>query len=105
MGFAVFQERDGARPIVVAQGDVDVATADELTAAIGRARAEGDEVWVDLTDVEFMDSTGITALLTGNREGALVIICPPGPARRVLEISGVDGVLRLRDDRGSAAQA
>jgi hypothetical protein len=30
------------------------------------------------------------------------VICPPGPVRRVLEISGVDAVLEVFPDRATA---
>jgi anti-sigma B factor antagonist len=104
MAFAVIHEHDGRRPMIVAQGEVDVATGDEFAAAIARAQTNGEEVWVDLSEVEFMDSTGVTALLVRRRAGALVVVCPPGPVRRVLEISGVERLLCVRDDRSAPAQ-
>ena len=53
----VQQACDGTGPIVHVEGEVDIVTAPELRA--GLAPLEGDVV-VDLTGVEFLDSTGIS---------------------------------------------
>jgi anti-anti-sigma factor len=67
-------------------------------------------LWIDLSETEFMDSTGIHLMLdTVRRLSALnrrvAIICPAGRIRRVLDISGAASVLPLYDDRASAHQA
>jgi anti-anti-sigma regulatory factor len=44
-------------------------------------------VRVDLTAVEFMDSSGLNALVSADRTLArLVLVCPPGPGRRALNV-------------------
>ena len=55
---------------------------------------------VDLSGVTFIDSTGLGALMRAHqrlrRQGrALSLICPAGPARRALEVSGLVGVLPI----------
>jgi anti-anti-sigma factor len=107
--FDVGEERDGSRLVLAPRGEVDLATVDGLENAIARAAgSEIADVWVDLSDVDFIDSTGLTALLAGHRaltgDGVrrFTIICPEGPVRRALEISGLDGVLRVCHDRASA---
>ena len=44
-----------------------------------------------------MDSTGLSALVTGHRalDGRLVVICPDGAARRALDVSGLDELIRV----------
>ena len=99
--FEVSEARDGDRVVLAVSGEIDLGTVGELRDALVRAGESGaPEVLVDLSDVDFMDSTGLSALVIAHRSmGAdarwLVIICPPGPARRALEVSGLDGVLRL----------
>jgi anti-sigma B factor antagonist len=96
-----FQEL-GPRVMLVVSGDIDMATVGALRDALERAVAVADEVWVDLSGVEFMDSTGLTALVTTHHElnfgrGSLTVICPRGPVLRSLEVSGLHHVLHVRD--------
>jgi anti-anti-sigma factor len=96
--FHVEVSPDGRRATLAARGEIDLATVDRLHDAIERASATGAaEVWVDLSDVDFMDSTGLSALVVGHRAlpGRFVVICPDGPPRRALEISGLHEVLRM----------
>jgi anti-anti-sigma factor len=82
-------------------GDIDIDTARHLTerlnALIGNPSAAP---VVDLSGVTFIDSTGLGALMRAHqrlrRQGrALALICPAGPARRALEVSGLVGVLPI----------
>jgi anti-sigma B factor antagonist len=103
------ESRIGHRLVLAAEGEVDIASADELRAALTAAVESGAaEIWLDLTAVEFMDSTGITAvvdargLLDGRR---FAVICPDGPVRRVFEISGVDRAIAIHATRSDAHAA
>ncbi|HJZ62131.1 MAG TPA: STAS domain-containing protein, partial [Miltoncostaeaceae bacterium] len=56
-------------------------------------------VYVDLSEVSFIDSRGLGALLAANersREGAapVRIFEPSDPVRRLLEVAGLQGVLK-----------
>jgi anti-sigma B factor antagonist len=96
--FHVEVSGDGRRAVLAARGEIDLATVDYLRDAIERAtETSAGEVWVDLSDVQFMDSTGLSALVVGHRAlpGRFVVICPDGPPRRALEISGLHEVLRM----------
>ena len=65
---------------------------------------------VDLSDVVFMDSTGL-ALLMNARSRAMrngqgfAIVCPRGPISRVFEIADMVESLRVFPDRESAMLA
>jgi anti-anti-sigma regulatory factor len=55
-----------------------------------------------------MDSSGLNVLLRarailGRADRALVLVCPPGPARRVLEVAGIVDLLAPFDTRPQAA--
>jgi anti-anti-sigma factor len=92
--FAQFQV--GHRTVLAASGEIDVATAPELVEAAAAVLASGAlDVWLDLSEVTFMDSTGVKVLL--DTRGAL-----SGTGRRVLQIAGVEGDLPLFADRASA---
>jgi anti-sigma B factor antagonist len=103
--------RVGHRSVLAVSGELDLATAGTLQAAIEHAVASGAaDVWVDLSRVPFMDSTGLRVLLVAQallreRSKSLAIICPPGAVRRVFEISGVDRSLAIHPDRATAHAA
>jgi anti-anti-sigma factor len=106
-GFEVLKEQDGARVVVAASGEVDMATVGGLRAELEQAVASGAEVWVDLTDVDFIDSTGLSALVIAHRamsDGTrrFAVICPDGPARRALEVCGLGELLHVFDSRDAA---
>jgi anti-sigma B factor antagonist len=99
------ERRVGHRLVLCAAGEVDIATVDALRTALARgAQAGVAEVWLDLTDVAFMDSTGLTAVLQAHRDGVprLALICPDGPVRRLLEIAGFDRLVPIHASRSAA---
>ena len=108
-GFVVESAPLGGAPCVLVRGEVDIETAPDLTAALDAAiRETRGALVVDLSHVAFLDSSGVNVLLRaravlGREERALVIVCPPGPARRVFEVAGIADVLELFDSREYAA--
>ena len=76
-------------------GELDLATVPRVSAALSAEPVAGARaVVVDLAGVTFMDSTGLAALLDFERElaapgGRLVLACPEGPARLLLDVTGV----------------
>jgi anti-sigma B factor antagonist len=102
--------REGADVLSV-EGEIDIATAPRLLAALNEIVAEAvRSVVVDLTSVGFMDSTGLALLinthrrLTRARKG-FAVVCPAGPLLRVFEITAMVDTLRVCPDRESASQA
>jgi anti-sigma B factor antagonist len=101
------REQHGATLILAARGEIDLATVPGLREALERAAADGREFWLDLSEVEFMDSTGLTALVSCHHavnDGRVrfAVICPPGAVWRALEISGLHEFLPLYPSRGAA---
>ena len=88
-------------PAFPIRGDVDLASASGLEEALEAAvRDSVGALVVDLTDVAFIDSSGLQVLLRtrallGREDRALVLICPHGPVRRVFELAGVSDVFAL----------
>ena len=82
-------------PGLAMHGDVDMATAPALDDALADAIRESDGAFVvDLSGVEFLDSSGLKLLLRarallGREDRALAVVCPRGRVRRVFELSGV----------------
>ena len=85
---------DGPRTVKV-RGEVDLATAPELEAFVGRVLddAPGGLV-LDLAGLTFIDSSGLRALVAlakdaGGRGVALTLRNVPRHAQRVLELTGL----------------
>jgi anti-sigma B factor antagonist len=102
--------RDGVDFLLV-EGEIDVATAPRLIAALNDAVTQAvRSVVIDLTSVGFMDSTGLALLinahrrLTRQRKG-FAVVCPQGPLWRVFELTDMLDTLRVCPDRESATAA
>ena len=93
---------------VAIHGDVDVAAVPALEQALEDAiDTTTDGFVVDLSGVEFMDSSGLLALLNARgvlaeEERALVVVSPPGPVRELLEVAGMSQLLEIFDSREDA---
>jgi anti-sigma B factor antagonist len=84
--------------LLVLQGELDIATAPELSAMLTRLRARNRSVVLDLTDVTFMDSTGLTLLMDAwieaERDGwAFSIRAASSAVRRVFVLAGVERLI------------
>jgi anti-anti-sigma factor len=88
---------DRADEVVVSvEGEVDMATAPQLTEALGAALESGRTVVVDVAEMTFIDSQGIKALVDAHKLagseplGRLVVRSPRPQVRKMLEITGLD---------------
>jgi anti-sigma B factor antagonist len=104
-GFSIsISDRDG-RAVVVIRGELDLATAPDLEAAIKSRLDDGQDVVVDLRELDFMDSTGLRVLVAahgrveGTEQRFLIVRPLPGASiERILAVAGVERVLDLIDD-------
>jgi anti-sigma B factor antagonist len=106
--FEVAGHMVGARAVVRVSGELDIATVAQLCGAIDEAfQARPAELWIDLSALTFIDSSGLNTLLqTCDRlRPGTAIICPPGNVRRVFEIAGMVAILPLYDDVAAARSA
>ena len=90
--------RDGRTATVVASGEIDLSTVDELRSAVTGAAEDVDRLLLDLTDVEFIDSAGLGGLLElrstlRSREITLEISAGEGPVRQAMQITGLSELL------------
>ena len=78
------------------EGELDMATAGDLSEVLRAAATDDDPLVLDFEGVSFMDSSGLRALLEGAglpEEGGPVVIRNPTPqVRRVLDISIPGGI-------------
>ena len=80
-------------------GELDIATAPELVEMLHRFRRQGHAVAVDLAEVTFMDSTGLTTLMDAHlaapraTAGRSRSAARRPPSRRVFDLAGVGRLL------------
>lgn len=93
-------EQDG-RTIVTVAGELDVHTAPQLDAQLSPlTRTAEPSIIVDLTDVKFIDSTGLGILVTAlkhvrENEGKLNVVVTTPRVLRVFALTGLDVVIPL----------
>ena len=101
---------DGYELLAVA-GELDIATAPRMISALNEAFADlAHPLVVDLSSVDFMDSTGLALLINAHRRVrrrgyGFAIVCPGGPISRVFEIADMVETLHVCPDRASAQKA
>lgn len=104
MDFDLQERRRAGYTILAVSGDLDVLTAPQLRDRLIEIVDRGDrQVLVDLRPTEFLDSSGLSALVTAVKRlrsvgGDMGLVCPPGNVRRLIEISALDQVFALYDD-------
>jgi anti-sigma B factor antagonist len=101
----VSSRSQGDHELVVANGEIDLYTAprlqSELTAVIAGTVA-APRVVVDMSGVDFCDSTGMNVLLSCLRQarergGELELAAPHPAVRKILSVTGLDAVFTLAD--------
>ena len=96
-------------PGVAVYGEVDIGNVGDLEVALDAAIRDSHGAFIiDFSHVGFLDSSGLHVLLRarsllGREDRALAVICRPGPARRVLELSGTADLFLLYGSREEAA--
>ena len=94
------EQRDGA-VVVRLGGEIDLYNADDVRKALVDAIDAGTaRIVVDLSEVEFVDSTALGVLLEARskigRDG-LLLAAPQAETRRALQVSGLDRHLAVHD--------
>jgi anti-sigma B factor antagonist len=101
----------GGASAIAVEGELDMETAPEFTERVELS------VWgtvgafvLDLSELSFLDSSGLHALLRARaylarEDRTLVLVCPRGPARRVLDLAGVLDTFVVYSSAETAAAA
>jgi anti-sigma B factor antagonist len=98
---SITRESERGYPIVAVSGEVDVYSAPMLRDELTQLLAGGaTSVVVDLTDVSFLDSTGLGALVSartaaGQAGGSLPVVCTHERILKLFTITGLDGVFQI----------
>jgi anti-sigma B factor antagonist len=99
----VSNRSQGDHAIVIVSGEIDLYTAPRLhseLAAVIASAAPASRVIVDLSGVEFCDSTGMNVLLSCLRQvkergGELELAAPRLAVRKILQVTGLDAVFTI----------
>jgi anti-sigma B factor antagonist len=102
----VSSRSQGDHAIVIATGEIDLYTAprlqSELAAVIANS-APATKIVVDMSGVDFCDSTGMNVLLSCLRQarergGELELAAPRQAVRKILQVTGLDAVFTISAD-------
>lgn len=100
---SVRSDREGVTLTLSFAGELDAQTAPRFQSAIEEARrSDAGAIVLDLTDLQFADSSGLVGLLMAarrsERDGTrLRIRAGSGHVRQSLELTGIDEKLNLID--------
>jgi anti-sigma B factor antagonist len=89
--------------LVTVVGELDIHTAPGLGQAISEFVQEGVyDLVIDLTNLEFLDSTGLGVLVAGlkkvnSHEGSLELVCHEDRLLKVFQITGLLGAFCIHD--------
>jgi anti-sigma B factor antagonist len=92
---------DESSIVIRVAGEIHATTAPEFSDRLNAVIANGRTgVVVDLTGVEFIDSTGLSVLLNGLRRitrarGAMIIACSNPTVLRLFEITKLDSTFEI----------
>ena len=110
MDFVVHSREVGAATVITVSGELDIHTAPDLTEVLSPASAAGQPVIVDLTDVTFMDSSGLSVFVTALKRAreagtTLVLVVSEPRVMRVFSITGIDTLIDIHATLDSALSA
>jgi anti-anti-sigma factor len=88
---------DGSTAVVVCSGEIDLAVGATFRALLDQA-LEASNIVVDMSDVSFLDSTGLRILAIANAHsvGQIVVTNPTPAVARVLALSGMDRFIAVQ---------
>jgi anti-sigma B factor antagonist len=94
-------QREGDDAVVHLAGELDISTSPDLQDALAALTDRPRHVAVDLSDLEFMDSTGLAALLGAHKAlneqgGTLELRHPNKMVVGLVQITGLDDVFEIR---------
>jgi anti-anti-sigma factor len=91
--YALTVSRTSAYCVVRAQGELDIAAARDLSAAVHDAGRHGGRIAVDLRSVTFMDTFALRALVALQHERRSLHVVPGDGIQRLLDVAGARGAL------------
>jgi anti-anti-sigma factor len=106
--FRIETLKSGSRITIKLGGELDSAACGELVSQFERVAGNSSEIVLDLSEVSFIDSSGMRAIIlversAGERGVALTTLPPPEAITDLLQMSGVADRVGLAPQAGQAA--
>ena len=96
------EQRDADTRVISVAGEIHVTTAPEFSQRLNEAISSGTRgVVIDMSQVEFIDSTGLSVLLNGLRrvtrsDGRLALVVTNPTVLRLFEITKLDSTFDIQ---------
>lgn len=106
-----YTRRDPTELVLAFEGTLDLATAPRATQALQEfIEQHGPDVVLDTARLDFIDSKGVGALLTGAKAalqagGKIYLLNPATPVRKILEMCGLLSLFPAASERPRPACA
>ena len=109
MAVASITEQSG-RTVVALSGEIDMEEAPKVRRALLDVMKQKRDILVDLSQVTYIDSSGIASLIEGlqtarKQKNDLALVSVSQRARRVLELARLDKVFTIHADLATALTA
>jgi len=104
------EQLDDVTRLITVSGEVHVTTAPEFSSRLNDAVAAGTRALVlDMSGVEFIDSTGLSVLLNGLRrvtraDGRMALVISNPTVLRLFEITKLDSTFDIQPTREAAIE-
>lgn len=95
--FSVTAKPNGTCVILEVKGELDMCNAPVLGAELASRDGATPCLVIDLSEVTFIDSTGIHTLATACEEHGARVACPSGHIRRVFEVVSFSKICPLHE--------
>ena len=111
MDLTITTREAAGRTVVSVVGEIDVYTAPRLREEITELVAAGSyDIVIDMSEVEFLDSTGLGVLVGGLKkvrahEGSLQLVCNQDRLLKIFRITGLAKVFVIHDTAEAALAA
>lgn len=105
--FSVSAENVDGIAVVTVTGEVDAHTADQVRTAVEAGIEPGARLVADLSGVSFLDSTGLGVFVTAlkhlrEQDGSLDLVVTSPRVMKVFELTGLDVLIPIHENRGAA---
>lgn len=111
MELSLSTKPNGGITVIEARGEIDVYTAPRLNQVLQDAIGKGARfLALDLTNVTFLDSTGLSILIKWQKQlaegdGRLVIAGASSPLAKIFKVTGLEELFRLYSSQDQAVAA
>ncbi|HVA09624.1 MAG TPA: STAS domain-containing protein [Acidimicrobiales bacterium] len=88
--------------VVILTGELDTSNVGQLYEELAQLTRESvRHIAIDLADLEFVDSTGLSAIIAAHKRaeasgGELILLAPSRDMRRLFQVTGIDDYLNIR---------